>query len=237
MKILSNFFSKNIGNRNKNCNLKKIYGFLDSEKYSRENLKSLLLEINKEYKYYFDTSYKKDFPLLYENFLKNRIENNDNKIDLLALMISDNTNYYYFNKNLTHFIELYKKNRLDLLDDTIIKLSIKLYNVDFVLEINDQKENDYNFIGSNLYLSWIENNFKKYKKINRNQSDIFLDNVSKNIDNEKSKMILSKYNIKLNSKYNELVLKNLIYYKNEELIKKYINTPVFSFKKLYKSIF
>lgn len=214
--------------------LKKIIQEIDSKDFSVENFGLKLLKFNDEYKYYLNESYGENFLYAYQKFLESRIKDKDNMMDLFPLMLS---------KNVNVFSKIYKKNNnSELLDDGIIKLSIKINNPDFVMKINDQKDN---FLGSTgifkieksaeYYEKFnnlpVEDEFQKYENLNSTASEIFLRNVLRNVDNEKSKMILSKYNIKLNNNYNELVLESLVKNKNEELLKMYINTPSFSLKR------
>lgn len=222
-------------------NLKVLNEIINSPEFSTEKFNSQLLEFNDEYKYYLNPSYKEKFPNAYENFVKNRINNNDNVMDLFPLMFSD---------DVDTFTKIYKKTngKSEFLDDMIIKISMNNNDVDFIMKINYQKDN---FLGLSRIFTInkpdtyyekfnnisIDNDFQKYEQIKWNPSDYFFNNVLKNIDNEKSKLILSKYNIKLNKNYNKLVLENMIKNKNEELIKLYINNPSFSFKKCSKEQF
>lgn len=217
-------------------NLNDLNEFINSPKFSTKELKSKLLKIDNEYNYFLNPTYKKKYPNVYKNFVENRINDHNNVMDLFTLILSKDTD---------SFAKIYRKTKgkSELLDDMIIKLSMNINNVDFILEINDQKDN---FLGSTgiftinkpdeyyekfNYDEIIEDNFKKYEKIRWYPSDCFFNNVLKNTNNELSKCILSQYNIKLNKKYNKLVLKNMIKNKNEELIKIYINNPSFSLKK------
>lgn len=242
------FCSKNVQNIQKNFNdtdLKNLNKLIKSEDFSFQKFEKELINYNEEYKLYFDPTCKTEYPNAYNNFLETRIKSIDNKMDLFPLFLS---------KNTETFSKFYRKTneKSELLDDMLIDLSIKSSNVDFILEINDQKENEYNFLGFKMYLPWIKNLFsirtpehmneicinntnakvlEKYNTMKWNPSDTFYNNIVKNLDNEISKVILSKYNVKLNNDYNKMILENLIKNKNEEMIKFYINSPFFSFKK------
>lgn len=230
------FYTKNLQNTN-DINLKKINESLNSVDFSFENFKKELIKHNEKYNFYFDPIYRKKYKIKYNFFLKSRIKSSDN-IDLFALFLS---------KDIDSFSKFYRKinNKSVLLDDMLINLSIKSSNVNFILEINNQKENEYNFLGFKLYLPWIKKCFsiktpeyldnninmyflKNYDGIKNNPSIVFFKNIANNLDNEESKLILSKYNVKLNNDYNKMILENLIKNKNKELIKLYINSPFFS---------
>ena len=183
-------------------NLNDLNDLINSPNFSTKELKCKLLNIDNEYNYYLDPKYKKKYPNVYKNFVETRLYNHNNVMDLFPLILSKDTD---------SFGKIYKKtkDKSELLDDMIIKLSMNTNNVNIILEINDQKDN---FLGSTgiftinkpdvyyekfNYDTIIEDDFKKYEKIRWYPSDCFFNNVSKNINNEKSKYILSQYNIKL----------------------------------------
>jgi hypothetical protein len=173
------FSSKNIND----INLKNLNELINSNDFSFELFKKELIKYNEKYNFYFDPIYKKSYPYKYNDFLETRLRSYDNNIDLFPLFLS---------KKLGSFSKFYKKsyNKSDLLDDMIINLSIKASDANFILEINEQKENEYNFVGFKLYLPWIKKFFmiktpkyltnntnmdflKKYNEINQNPSIFF----------------------------------------------------------------